>query len=419
MFSLFLAKRFFTHGESGEECKRSASVPAINIATAGIAIGLAVMIVSVCMVKGFQREVRDKVTGFISHIEIAQQRAFMSPESYPLVTDLSFVASVKATPGVEHVQRFSQKLGVFKTEENFAGIALKGVAQDYDYSFLQAHLVEGKIPVFKDSEASNCIVISRLIADQLGLNLGDKIYCYFFSQTIKQRRFTVSAIYDTKLPQFDRSFVMTDLYTVNRLNDWQTDESSGLEIRLGSFDDITEVQKALGNKLNGKQDRNGNPYYVVSINENPRTMSLLSWLELLDFNIMIILIIMICVSGFTMISGLLILILERTRTIGLLKALGATNGRIRHTFLWFAAFIVGRGLLIGNVLGLTLVALQHYFQIAKLDPDIYYVDAVPVEVNLWWIVAINAFALIVTMLALVVPSFLISRIQPAKAIQFD
>lgn len=419
MFSFFLAKRFFTYGETHKSGKSSASVPAVNIATFGIAIGLAVMIVSVCMVKGFQREVRNKVSGFVSHIEIAHENAFASPESYPLVTDSLLLEKVRAVPGVKHVQRFSQKLGVFKTEDSFAGVALKGVARDYDLTFLKQHLVEGEMPQFKDNESGNRIVISRLLANRLNLKTGDRIFCYFFSETLKQRRFTISGIFDTKMPQFDKAFVMTDLFTVNKLNGWQTDQSSGLEIRLDSYDAIPMVQKSLVGQFVGKQNGNGSPYSVMSVNENPRTKSLLSWLDLLDFNIMIILIIMICVAGFTMISGLLILILDRTGTIGLLKALGATNRRIRHTFLWFAAFIVGRGLLWGNVLGLALVALQYYFQVARLDPDIYYVDAVPVDLNLLWIIGINMFSLFVTMLALVLPSFLISRIQPAKAIQFD
>lgn len=419
MLSLFLARRFFTAKGDGGADRRKSSTPAIGIATAGIALGVAVMIISVCVAKGFQHEVRGKLTGFASHIEIIDLKAFSSPESFPLVTDTALVRSVSSVSGVAHTQRFSEKLGIFKTADDFCGIALKGVAQDYDLTFVRQHVTEGKMPSFTDREASNQIVISRIIAERLGLKTGDRVFSYFFARTVKQRRFTVAAIYDTHLPQFDRAFVFTDLYTVNRLNDWASDLSSGLEVRLHSFDALPAVQSALAARFNGKTDRNGAPYYVLGISENPRTASMLSWLELLDLNVLIILVIMVVVSGFTMVSGLLILILERTRTIGVLKALGAGNRCVRHTFLWFAAFIIGRGLLIGNVLGLAIIFAQRHFGFVTLDPEIYYVDAVPVEINFWWLLGINAFSLLVTMLALVLPSFLTSKVQPAKAIQFD
>lgn len=419
MLSLFLAKRFFLKGDVNNKNKRNASAPAIVIATAGIAIGLAVMLISVCIVRGFQDEVRDKLAGFTSHIEIVDQRIYSSPENYPLTTDKSLIEQVANTPGVKHVQRFSQKLGIFKTNDNFAGIALKGIGEEYDVSFLNNYLIAGKIPEIKKGVSSNKIVISNSLAKLLNLKVGDKIYSYFFSETIKQRRFTISGIYDTHLPQFDKTFVLTDIYTVNKLNDWTTNQSNGLEVKLHSYDDLQTVQSELVRKFAGKLDENGNPYSVVSIKENPRTISMLSWLDLLDVNVLVILIIMVIVGGFTMISGLLILILERTRTIGILKALGATNTRIRHTFLWFASFIISRGLVIGNLIGMLLIGIQHWFHIVRLDPDTYYVDTVPVEIHIGWILAVNLFALVITMLSLIIPSFLISRIQPAKAIQFD
>lgn len=419
MLSLFLAKRFFLKGDVNNKNKRNASAPAIVIATAGIAIGLAVMLISVCIVRGFQDEVRDKLAGFTSHIEIVDQRIYSSPENYPLTTDKSLIEQVANTPGVKHVQRFSQKLGIFKTNDNFAGIALKGIGEEYDVSFLNNYLIAGKIPEIKKGVSSNKIVISNSLAKLLNLKVGDKIYSYFFSETIKQRRFTISGIYDTHLPQFDKTFVLTDIYTVNKLNDWTTNQSNGLEVKLHSYDDLQTVQSELVRKFAGNLDENGNPYSVVSIKENPRTISMLSWLDLLDVNVLVILIIMVIVGGFTMISGLLILILERTRTIGILKALGATNTRIRHTFLWFASFIISRGLVIGNLIGMLLIGIQHWFHIVRLDPDTYYVDTVPVEIHIGWILAVNLFALVITMLSLIIPSFLISRIQPAKAIQFD
>lgn len=419
MLSLFLAKRFFLKGDVNNENRRKASAPAIVIATAGIAIGLAVMLISVCIVRGFQNEVRNKLAGFTSHIEIVDQRIYSSPENYPLITDQALIQQVSRTPAVKHVQRFSQKLGIFKTNDNFAGIALKGIGEEYDVSFLKSYLIAGKIPQIKKGESSNQIVISNSLAKLLKLKVGDKVYSYFFSETIKQRRFTIAGIYDTHIPQFDKTFVLTDIYTVNKLNDWTENQSNGLEVKLKSYDDLQTAQSALVHQIGGKADQNGNPYSVISIKENPRTISMLSWLDLLDVNVLVILIIMVIVGGFTMVSGLLILILERTRTIGILKALGATNTRIRHTFLWFASFIISRGLVIGNAIAFLLIALQYWFHIIHLDPETYYVDAVPVEIHFGWILAVNLFALVITILSLVIPSFLISRIQPAKAIQFD
>ncbi|MGM9688960.1 MAG: ABC transporter permease [Alloprevotella sp.] len=417
MFTFFLARRFFraNGGESGQR----ASTPAIRIATAGIAVGLAVMIVSVCVVKGFQHQVSDKLTGFASHLSILDIHSFGSPESYPVVTDSALIRQVRQAPGVAKVQRVSQKMGIFKTQNDFSGVSLKGVAQDYDLSFMRQSIVAGRMPEFRDDRASDSIVVSRMLADKLGLKVGDRIYSYFFSQTIKQRRFTVAAIYDTHLRQFDNAFVLTDLYTVNKLNGWTADQSSGLEVQLTSFGHLPAARQWLARHIGGRRDRMQHTYSVVSIRENPQTASVLSWLGLLDFNVMVILIIMVCVAGFTMVSGLLILILERTATIGVLKALGATNARVRHTFLWFAAFIVGRGMLIGNLIGLGLISVQWLWQPVRLNPDTYYIDAVPVELNAWWLLALNAATLCLTMLSLVLPSLLVSRVQPAKAIQFD
>lgn len=422
--SWFLAFRFFksqgrNNDDSGEKEGRKASPPALRIAMVGIAIGLAVMIVSICVVKGFQSEVSGKLSGFTSHIEVIDMNSLGSPETYPLAFDNKVLNEVKTAPGVKQVQRFSQKMGIFKTENDFAGIALKGVGEDYDLSFLKRYIVKGVMPRFSSQRSSNEIVISQTLADKLGLNVDDKVYSYYFANTIKQRRFKVVGIYNTYMKQFDNTFVWTDLYTVNQLNRWNADQCSGLEVRLVSFDYLPLAQHTIVQRVGGKHDRYNKAYSVLGIRENPNTASVLSWLELLDLNVMVILVIMICVSGFTMISGLLILILERTTTIGVLKALGATNKRIRHTFLCYAALIVSRGMLWGNVAGLAIVYAQKLFHIVTLDPEVYYIAYAPIEVNWTWIIALNVATLVVTMLALVVPSFLVSRVQPSKAIQFD
>lgn len=416
-FPLYIARRFYNG--TRHESKRKASTPAIRVATIGVAVGLAVMIVAVSVVKGFQREVSRKITGFGSHMEVLNTASFQSPEDYPIVTDAALLQKIRNVQGVAHVQRTAQKMGVLKTNTDFAGISLKGVAQDYDYAFLRESLIAGQIPDFTDSTATNRIVISADIANNLHLKVGSRVFAYFFEETIKMRRFTVAGIYRTNLKQFDKTFVLTDLFTVGKLNDWSPDQSSSVEITVNDFSQLDPTQRAVARLLNGTTNRNGSPYSCVSIKENPRTASTFSWLELLDFNVWVILVLMLLVAGFTMISGLLILILERTATIGLLKALGATNLSIRHTFLWFASFVVIRGLLLGNLIGIGLVMAQRTWGLASLDPSNYYVDKVPVFLSPTWLFFLNAATLLLTILALIGPSFIITKIQPARAIRFE
>jgi len=417
--SYFLAKRFFKNPSTGVEGGRGASRSAILIATAGIAIGVAVMLVSVSIVKGYQDGIRNNFSGFASHLEVLDINTFNSPESFPITASSELEQKIKRVPSVTRVQRYGQKIGIIKTADDFAGVVVKGVGQDYDLSFMQNCVVAGKIPTLCDDRASGSIVISRTLAQKLKLKVGDSVYSYFFSETIKQRKFKVAAIYDTHLKQFDRAFILTDLYTVQKLNDWADNQVSGYEIKLKNFEDIADAEIKIAALLRSTKTIYGKSYSVVSIRETPRTASVFPWVDALDMNVKVILIIMIVVAGFTVISGLLILILERTTTIGLLKSLGMTGVRIRRTFLWYAAFIIGRGLLVGNIVGLGLVALQHYFKLIPLDPEHYYFDIVPTAFSLWWVIGINVATLVITLLALILPSFLVSSIQPAKAIQFD
>jgi len=414
---LFLARRFFRSGH--REQRRKASTPAIRIATLGVALGLAVMILSVCVVKGFQNEVSERITGFASDVEIIDLNSFGSPETFPLVTDEKIVSRVKSQKGVKSVGRFAEKMGILKTETDFQAISLKGVGEDYDLAFLRRHVISGRMPAFSDTASSNQIVISKMMSDALGLKVGDRVFAYFFEETVKMRRFEIAAIYRTNMKQFDRTFVLTDLNTVARLNSWQKNQSSGLEVRVVDFDRLDETAARLESLFKGEVDAFGGRYTALSVKNNPRTQSVFSWLNLLNVNVWVILILVVCVAGFTMISGLLILILERTSTIGVLKALGATNTRIRRTFLYYAAFIIGRGLIIGDVLALLIIGIQKQFSVFRLNPETYYLDIVPVELNRWIILALNVGTLLLTLAALILPSFMISRIQPAKAIRFD
>jgi len=415
-FPYFIARRLY-RGDGSAQSKRKASIPAIHIATAGVALGLAVMIVSVCCVQGFKREISRKVVGFGSHLEIIDENTFRIPESSPVYSGRDFLRWVEERPGVAHAQRVSQKMGILKTETDFQGITLKGVGREYDLRFIREHLVAGKIPDFSDNRSTNRIVLSQRQARNLGLRVGDRIYAYFFEQTVKTRRFEVAGIYETNLALFDKTLALTDLYTVNKLNGWPDTVSTEVEVRLHDYARLEEGADELATALDGSRFRNAHGPSVITVKEH--YPQIFSWLSLLNLNVWVILALMVCVAGFTMISGLFILILERTGTIGILKAMGANNTSIRRVFLYFAVFIIGKGLLWGNVIGLGLIGIQKQWGIAKLDPATYYVDTVPVDISLPVILLLNLATLLLTVLALIGPSFMISHIQPAKAIRFE
>lgn len=413
----FLALRFYKH--AGRDSDRKASLLAIRIATAGVALGLAVMIISVCVVKGFQTEIRAKLAGFAAHLEVLDERSFSSPESYPIVTDQALMSKIKTVPGITRVQRVSEKMGILKTNDAFQTILLKGVGADFDTTFLRQCVVEGRLPRFAKEGGTDEVIISQQVARTLGLKRGDRVYAYFVSDAIRLRRFTIVGIYATNLSQFDERMIWTDRHTVNKLNDWDPEQSSALEIFLTEPEKTDVVQADINRLVGGMDDGRGGVYGTMSLSENPTTAAVMQWLSLLDFNVLVILALMLGVAGFTTISGLLILVLERTRTIGILKSLGASNTRIRRVFLTYATLIVAKGLLWGNILGVGIVLLQRYFGWVKLDPATYYVSEVPVEINFWWIVGLNVATLVISVLALIVPSFMISRIQPAKAIRYE
>lgn len=413
-FPLFIAKRLYS--EQGD--KRKVSRPAIHIATAGVAIGLAVMIISVCVVLGFKHTIRDKVIGFGSHIQVADFLTLQQMEQYPIVIDDSMIDVLKHIPDVAHVQRFAMKEGILKTDSDFLGVAFKGVGPEFDSTFIHNNMVEGSIPHFSDSVSHNKIVASQLMADKLHLKSGQRIFAYFFDNNgVRTRRFTIAGIYQTNLKKYDETIVFTDLYTAVKLNGWESDQASGAELSVDNFDNLDMVESRVISKVKGTVDHYGETYSSATIKElNPQ---IFQWLDLMDLNVWIILALMLIVAGVTMISGLLIIILERTSTIGILKALGARNKTIRHTFMWFAVFIIGKGMLIGNVLSLGLLALQQAFGIIKLDAQTYYVSTVPVEINALYIVALNVATLLISVFMLVAPSYLISHIHPAKSMRYE
>lgn len=413
MFTWYVAKRLFSQGGSSGRASRLAT----GIATFGVAIGLAVMLVSVAIVQGFQREVQDKVMGFGAHIKVLNYKSIGQQEFSPIVIDDSITSRLCAIPNVASVARFCIKPGMLKTDANFRGIAIQGIGQDYDQSFISSHLVKGEMPQFTDSVGSGRLVISQAMAREMQVDVGETIYAYFFEKTVRARKFTVAGIYQTNLTDFDKNFAYTDLYTIHSLLGWDSQQYAGAEIRLKDFERLDETLQAVVNEVNHKQDAYGAYYSSLSIRmEHP---NIFAWLGLLDMDIRVILLLMICVSIFTAISGLLIIILERTNFIGIMKALGARNRQMRHLFVWYALLIIVRGIVLGNILAFALILLQKYTGIVTLDPDIYYVEAVPVMVNWLWVALIDIGTFVISALAMIVPSFVVSHITPAKSIRFE
>ena len=412
-FPLFIARRIYSKNDG----QRMVSKPAIRIATAGVAIGLAVMIVSVSVVFGFKHTIRDKVVGFGSHIQVGEFMTLQNADQRPVAMTDSMMAALRSTDGVRHVQRFAMRQGILKTDEDFLGVLFKGVGPEFDSTFIHQNIVEGSIPAFSDSSSTNKLLISKSMADKLRLKSGDRIFAYFIDNGVRARRFDICGIYQTNLSQYDDAICYIDLYTAVKLNGWEPDQVSGAEVSVENFLKIDEVEEIFIDKVNRQVDKYGETYSTKTIQElNPQ---LFSWLELLDLNVWIILALMVAVAAVTMISGLLIIILERTTMIGVLKALGARNKTIRHTFLWFAVFMIGRGLLIGNLLGIGLVLLQRYTGLIKLDPETYYVSTVPVEINIPLIILLNIATLLISLFILIAPSYLISHIQPAKSMRYE
>ena len=415
-FPLFIARRIYSD-HIGDQQK--VSKPAIRIAVAGVAIGLAVMIISVCVVLGFKHTIRDKVVGFGSHIQVANFYTLQSSAiDQPVAIGDSMMNVLKKTEGVKHVQRFAMKQGILKTDNDFLGVMFKGVGPEFDSTFIHKSMVEGSIPHFSDQQSTNRILISKDMASKLRVKAGDRIFAYFIGEGgVRTRRFTINGIYQTNLAQYDKTTCFCDLYTARKLNAWTDDMVTGAELTVNDFKQLSTTANDIINRVNRTQDQYGNTFSSKTIRE--LSPQIFSWLDLLDLNVWIILAIMTAVAVVTMISGLLIIILERTTMIGVLKALGARNSTVRHTFLWFAAFIIGKGLLIGDALALVLILLQKLTGFAKLDPQTYYVDVVPVELDWMLIVALNIATMLIALFVLIAPSYLVSHIHPAKSMRYE
>lgn len=414
-FELFIARRIHFSKERGDS--RRVTPPAVRIAVAGIALGVAMMILSVAIVVGFKQEVRNKMVGFGSHIRVSNFDSNSSYETAPIFVGDSLKSLLSALSGIRHVETFATKPGILKTETDFQGIVLKGVDVEYDWTFFRKHLKEGELFSIDTGKVTNDVLISQQLADMLRLRCGDSFHAYFVQDEVRARKFRICGIYDTGFTDYDKLFVLTDIKHIRRLNGWEADAVSGLELQVDDYDDLDEVAAAVDDRLLNRRDRKGNIFYVRSIKElNPM---IFSWLDVLDLNVVVILVLMMAVSGFTMISGLLIIILERTNMIGILKALGQQDRSLRRVFLYISAFLIGKGMLWGNIIGLALCWIQSFFRPLSLDPSVYYLDAVPIHLTPGSWLLINLGASVVSLLMMLAPSYLITKIIPAKTIRFE
>jgi len=413
-FEPFIAKRIYADkSKDGERFSR----PAIRIAMLGVAIGVAVMLVSLAVVLGFKHEVSSKVIGFGSHIQVLSLTQNQNYEMLPVLTNDTLIRKVKKVRGTDHIQRFATKLGILKTDENFRGLTFKGVGEDYDLGFFRQCLVEGKMPNFSSREATNELLMSKKVANDLGVRVGDKIFAYFMGEeSMRARRFKVAGIFATNMNDYDKNYVITDIYTVRKLNGWDEEMSSGLEVTVKDFDQVDALARQM-QFLHQGVDRNGVTYGVFSIKDI--AAHTFSWLAVLDMNVVMILVLMILVSAFTVVSGLLIIMLERINMIGILKVLGATNVSVRRIFIQFSLMLVGKGLVWGNIVGLLLCWIQQQFRLISLDASVYYIDSVPIQFNWWMILGINIATFLISTLVIWGSSHLISIGKPSETIRYE
>ena len=410
----FIAKRIYKGDKKNE---KRVSSPAIKIAISGIALGLAVMIVSVCIIVGFKKEIREKVIGFGSHIQITSFSNDSEYEDHPIAISDSLKNILNNNPHISHVQEFTSKPGIIKTKDDFLGVVLKGVSSNYNWSFFEKNITSGEVLQSKDSISSNSALISEHIANKLNLKLGDSFTTYFVQEPVRARQFKIVGLYETNFEEYDKIFAVVNSDVLSRLNGWDNDMATGLEIQVNDFNKIDEIAHELFFELSPHKDRLGNTLYPRSIKDiNPM---IFNWLNLLDMNVWVILALMTLVSGFTMISGLLIIILERTNMIGMLKSMGARDFKIRKVFLYLSVFLIGQGMIWGNIIGLLFCFIQKNFQVLKLDPATYYLASVPIDFNVINIILLNAATLIISILMMIGPSYLVAKITPAKSIKFE
>ena len=403
----FIAKRLIT----AKDYKSSISAPIIKIAISAIAIGMIMMIISVATGIGLQQKIREKVSAFNGHIIISNYDNNQSEVTLtPISKKQDFYPKFTAVPGVEHIQAIASKAGIIRTETAFEGIIFKGVGNDYKWDNIKEYLVEGRIPNIK-GDLNEEVVISQFIANRLNLKVGDAFNTFFMKEKgYNLRNFNIVGIFNSGFQEFDATFIIGDIRHMQRINKWTPDQIGAFEVFVDDFNTIESV---------GEQVYTQTASTLDSKTIIEKYNYIFEWLQLFDFNIIVILVVMILVATINMVVALLVLILERTQMIGILKALGANNWSVRKIFLYNALYLIGKGLFWGNLIGISLLIIQQQFGIIQLPPENYYVNQAPVYLNWGYILLLNLLTVTVCFLVLLIPSYIITKISPVKAIRFD
>jgi lipoprotein-releasing system permease protein len=409
----FIAHRLIKGRREGTSFSRPINV----IAIVGIAMGLAVMILAVAILTGFKKQIREKVVGFGSHIQIMNFDSNNSFETAPISDTQIFISKIKQIPGIEHIQVFATKAGIIRTDEDIQGVVLKGIGSDYDWSYFKSNMVDGSVFTITDTGRTDKVIISKKISNMLRLKTGDSFSMLFIQDPPRMRKFTISGIYETSLEEFDKMYVFCDIGHIKKLNGWRDDQVSGFEVFINDFGKLNELTSAVRDTIGYKITEEDTKFKVTNI--RVRYPQIFDWLNFQDINVIIIILLMLVVAGFNMISGLLILILEKTNMIGVLKSLGAEDITIRRMFLYQAAYLIGKGLFWWNFIGIGLAYLQLKTGVITLDPTSYYIKTVPINLELTHILLLNIGTMAAIIIMLIVPSQLISRISPVKAIRYD
>ncbi|MBC7640913.1 MAG: ABC transporter permease [Flavobacterium sp.] len=406
----FIAQRLIT----SKKYKSSISAPIIKIAISAIAIGMVMMIISVATGMGLQQKIREKLSAFSGHIIISNFDDNQSKVSTkPISTNQKFYPKFQNLDGISHIQAVASKAGIIRTDKEFEGIIFKGVGKDYDWNNLREYLIAGKLPNLKN-DLNNQILISKFLADRLNLKVGSDFNTFFMKETGNKlpnlRRFKVTGIYNSGFQEFDTSYIIGDIRHIQKINHWQSDQVGAFEVFINDFSQIESKGKQVYKKINSTLDTK------TIIEKFP---AIFEWLQLFDFNIITILIIMIIVATINMVVALLVLILERTQMIGILKSLGASNWSVRKIFLYNAFYLIFRGLALGNFIGIGLILLQKYLGIIKLPPENYYVNVAPVSLDWLYILLLNIGTIVICFIVLLIPSYIITKISPVSAIKFS
>jgi lipoprotein-releasing system permease protein len=396
----------------GNKDSKRFTKPIIRISIVAIALSLIVMIVAVSIISGFQQEVRNKVIGFGGHIQITNYDSQNTYEASPISIDQDFYPNIDSVEGIKHIQVYATKAGIIKTKEEIYGVVVKGVGSDFDWNFFNEKLVEGEAFTVNDEKTENDIMLSQYISKKMKLNVGDKTFLYFIQENgqLRPKNFVVKGIYQSGLEQFDNLFVLADIAHIQKRNGWSKDQVGGFEVLIDKYENLTELDNYVYDNIG---------YDLHSTTIVDQYPDIFNWLNLLDYNVTIILVLMVIVAIINIISALLILILERTNMIGILKALGMPNWNVRKIFMYNAIYLIVKGLVWGNVIALTLCYLQQYFGFFKLPEESYYVSVVPIKLDYMYIAMLNIGTLFICVLMLLVPSYVITKISPVKAIRFD